>query len=271
MKAANPITGPRLERPTSRSISKYLAYHEIEESESTYLYSVTKDQFREHVRWLSQHRVDTLPIITFDDGHVSQYDLAFPILEEYSLKSIFFVTVGWTNCRNGYMAWHQLEELSRNGHQIQSHGWSHACLTHCSAAELEVELVRSKCELEDHIGTSVNAISMPGGRWNARVLDACRRAGYERVFNSDPLEVPTAKKDLQLCGRLMISRRARPETIEALWRGGLSTYGLRAKRSMQTAARFLMGDSLYQSLWRKLAHKNQSLENRGNIQDQGTG
>lgn len=206
--------------------------------------------------------------ITFDDGHVSQYDHGFSVLQELSMKATFFVTSGWTGKRPGYMTWKQLAELARYGHEVQSHGWSHTLLTQCSAKELQIELLRSKRDLEDHLGAKVNAISLPGGRWNSRVLEACRESGYEQVFTSDPWMVSEDVMGLQIAGRWMVTRNMSAQRIHLLLKGkGAALYLLRARHFVKETAKLMLGDSAYRSLWRMWANKDKSQEDAGITSD----
>jgi peptidoglycan/xylan/chitin deacetylase (PgdA/CDA1 family) len=248
--------------------SPYLAYHEITEGESGYLYGTSTRQFREHLHCVQRiatiNRSET-NYITFDDGHVSQYDHAFSVLQELSMKATFFVTAGWTGKRPGYMTWKQLAELMRYGHEVQSHGWSHTLLTQCSAKELQIELLRSRRDLEDQLGARVNAISLPGGRWNSSILEACRESGYEQVFTSDPWMVSEEDvKGLQIAGRWMVTRNMSAQRIDFLLKGkGAGLYLLRAKHFAKEAAKLMLGDSVYKAAWGALAGKSKSLEQRG--------
>lgn len=248
--------------------SPYLAYHEIMEGESEYLYGISKGQFKEHLRCVQRiatvnNSGSNLLYVTFDDGHVSQYDQAFSVLQELSMKATFFVTAGWTGKRPGYMTWKQLAELAQYGHEVQSHGWSHTPLTQCSAKELQIELLRSKHDLEDHLGARVIAISLPGGRWNTRVLEACRESGYERVFTSDPWMVTEDAMGLQIAGRWMVTRTMSAQRIHFLLNGnGAALYLLRARHFAKETARLVLGDTAYRSLWRTLANKAKSQEDR---------
>ena len=51
---------------------------------------------------------------------------------------------GWSGARPEYMGWKELSEVANAGHQVQSHGWSHALLTHCTPEQLTQELRRSR-------------------------------------------------------------------------------------------------------------------------------
>ena len=111
------------------------------------------------------------PEVTFDDGHISNFEFALPILQSRAIRAWFFITVGWTGRRPGYMGWNELRKLHQAGHVIGAHGWTHTLLTHCSARRLHSELVDARLTLEDKLGASVTSMSLPGGRYNRHVLD----------------------------------------------------------------------------------------------------
>src|SRR5438132_13578561 len=121
-----PSEGSSAKKSAATRMAQHLTYHELANTKPKYLYSVSAARFAEHARFLR-----TLPDrersesdsrhITFDDGHISQFDLAFPILKELSIKAIFFVTAGWISRREGYMYWKHIEEIARAGYGIQFH------------------------------------------------------------------------------------------------------------------------------------------------------
>ncbi|MGH9533421.1 MAG: polysaccharide deacetylase family protein, partial [Terriglobales bacterium] len=180
----------------------------------------------------------------------SVYEHALPQLEARGTKATFFITAGWTDTRAGFLRRAQLAELARLGHSIQSHGWSHAFLPSCGPAQLRQELVQPKQLLEDHLGQAVTEISMPFGRWNRRVLAACRDAGYQRVFTSDAGAAPRHLAGIEVLGRYMARRRTTAAGIAALLAsdpGALRRQWLRrlASRSLQA----LLGTPFYHRLW----------------------
>ena len=61
---------------------------------------------------------------------------------------------------------------------------THAYLTDLNDAELRREVVEAKDELEQMTGGRVTHFSCPGGRWNARVAEVAREAGYQSVATS---------------------------------------------------------------------------------------
>ncbi len=89
----------------------HLLYHELRSSQSGYSYVIDKEKFEQHVDLLVEMRntgtSGLWPELTFDDGHLSDFDHALPILQSRSLTARFFITVGWTEQKSGYMGWRE--------------------------------------------------------------------------------------------------------------------------------------------------------------------
>lgn len=231
-----------------------LAYHEITQGPAPYAYSLSAASFREHVALLASTPFAGIEI-TFDDGHISQFDTA-DILDAAGLRGIYFVTVGWTGRKPEYMDWTQLRELARRGHQVHAHGWDHKFLTQCSPAERDIELLQARRVLEDQLGVAVDALSAPGGRWNRRVAEACASAGYRRFYISDPWMQPFDRDGLRVMGRYMIRRTIGGDSLCALLTMSPSQRRLqglkyRAKEGLRRA----IGDGAYQHLWNVISRR----------------
>src|ERR1700704_947258 len=185
-----------------------VAYHEIM-SESNYAYCVTSSAFVEHLRLFTSMAKDSgqnsSAHITFDDGEQSQLHSALPLLSENRISATYFVTPGLIGTAAKFLGWDELKQLQSAGQSIQSHGWSHKFLTFCSNEELIHELRTSKEMLEDKLEASVQEISVPGGRWNNKVIAACASAGYKRVYVSEPWVANTIF-GVELIGRFMVRR-----------------------------------------------------------------
>jgi hypothetical protein len=230
----------------------YLLYHELRPARSDYSYVVETNQFEKHVDLFLKLRNEKTfvfyPEITFDDGHISNFEFALPILQSRAIKAWFFITVGWTGQKLGYMGWAELRALQDAGQQIGAHGWSHTLLTHCDQPQLQKELLKARLTLEDKLGTSITAMSLPGGRSNQRVLAACREAGYTHVFTSVPKAEPQPAGPA--VGRLNIRGDMTLEWLTKLFQpesGVLS--GLQRQHQIKATAKTLLGDRLYERLW----------------------
>jgi peptidoglycan/xylan/chitin deacetylase (PgdA/CDA1 family) len=198
-----------------------------------------------------------VPVVSFDDGHRSNYEHAFPMLEQFGVKATFFVLAGCIGKSANYMSWTQVRDISAAGHHLRSHGWSHRILTQCRASELNHELSDSKHEIEQRSGVEVDSISAPGGRWNARVAEACARAGYRHLYHSNSWASARSLKGLSLHGRLMVTGQMEPEELmKAMRTQGMRRWILQAKYGAKEGVRSALGDRLYHKIWCWLANWN---------------
>ena len=123
---------------------------------------------------------DKVVILMFDDGWLSQYTNALPILESYGYKASFAI---YPKAIDGqypdYMSWSQIETLSKTGYDVESHTYSHLDLSNMSASVLRAELVNGRASLEQH-GIQAGAFVYPFGDAadNATVKQAVKDAGY---------------------------------------------------------------------------------------------
>lgn len=119
-------------------------------------------------------------VITFDDGHRSNYSKAMPRLQTRGFRATFFVTTGWIG-RPPYMSWAEIRALAAAGMEIGSHSVSHRPPSALSRAELEAELRDSKQALEDGLGAPVLTASSPTGFFNAAMIPLALEAGYRAL------------------------------------------------------------------------------------------
>ncbi len=236
----------------------YLLYHELRPTPSRYSYVIKPADFQKHVDLFVQLRnkenPELWPELTFDDGHISNFEYALPVLQSGNLSARFFITVGWTGNRPGYMGWNELRLLHEAGQSIGAHGWTHTLLTHCTPKELQTELGSARLTLEDKLGTPITTMSLPGGRYNRRILAACEEAGYTEVYTSIPKaeEAPIGP----LIGRLNLLGDMSLEWISNLFQpssSALSSLGRQYR--VKAAAKALLGDQMYEKLWALINRK----------------
>lgn len=230
----------------------HLLCHELRWRPCDYTYALDAKSFESHAELLLQMQKAThsslRPEITFDDGHLSHYEYALPILASRGLTARFFITAGWTGKKSCYMGWAELRAMHASGQSIGAHGWSHLFLTRCSRKELDRELGRARGVLEDKLGTSITTMSLPGGRFDRRVLAACQEAGYTKVFSSLPRAEPEPSGFV--VGRLNIRAGMSPEWVMKLLEPGSPVLATLERRDrIKSAARSLLGDRLYGRLW----------------------
>jgi hypothetical protein len=247
-----------------------LTYHELTAAPSRDLYSVSRDRFAEHLRLLSELNLTSVsgePLqLTFDDGHISNYNYAIPLLDRYSLRGIFFVPAGKLRDADR-MNRSQLREMVSKGHRVQSHTWSHALLTACSRSRLKEELRRSRQTLEDELSVPVDSLSVPGGRWDARVLEACAETGYRYMYTSDAWRHPEESSGVCIVGRLMVRGTMDPLELRTyLTATGSALWRLRAPYVARQIAKQVLGYKVYDRIWRHCVHR----DGRWNIESSRT-
>jgi peptidoglycan/xylan/chitin deacetylase (PgdA/CDA1 family) len=246
------------ERAPQSLLKLHFLYHELRPEPCDYSYVLQTNKFDTHLDLFLQMRragsPGLWPEITFDDGHISNFDYALPALTSRGLTARFFITVGWTEKKPGFMGWRELRSLHESGQLIGAHGWSHTLLTHCTPGDLDAELRKAKLVLEDKLGTSITTMSLPGGRYNRRVLAACRETGYTQVYTS----MPRAEREPLgfTVGRLNIRGDVALDWIrKVLQPGSPELSNLERQYRIKAVAKTLLGDRLYEKLWALLNRK----------------
>lgn len=126
-------------------------------------------------------------VITIDDGYRSVYDIAYPILKKYGFVATLFVYTDFVgSCRNA-VTWDQLREMKTHGFEVESHTLTHSDLSKKNEGENDAaflkritkEIVESKALLDKMLDQETFAIAFPYGRYNGKVLDICKEAGYK--------------------------------------------------------------------------------------------
>lgn len=231
------------------------AYHEVLPGGPLSRYSVSTARFEEHLKLFRElgQRPSGAPRISFDDGHASNVLHAAPLLHRYKISATFFVTVGFIANREGFMGWPDVCSLLAAGHAIGAHGWSHRFLTECSDAELVHELTDAKACLEDRIGRAVTELSLPGGRYDERVLISAAKAGYRMVYSSEPWAQLVITGSLRLEGRAMVKRDTSSYHLSGLTRQTLVARNrIYAEHAVRNGLRRLLG-SRYHALWSRVS------------------
>ncbi len=141
-------------------------------------------------------------LITIDDGYISGYDTAWPILKKFGYPFTMFVYVNYIGSGGKSISWEQLGEMRDAGVDIQSHSYSHSNLkapgggvdrrTKEMVAKdiqalgldgwLRKEIVESKQTIEKQLGVKVNAFAYPFGIHSPKAREVIKEAGYEAAF-----------------------------------------------------------------------------------------
>jgi peptidoglycan/xylan/chitin deacetylase (PgdA/CDA1 family) len=199
----------------------------------------------------------TLPggvLLTFDDGHASNADIALPLLEQRGLSALFFITTGFIGRRPGFCQWDDVRALARRGMVVGGHGHSHCFLSDLPADALHAELEQSRTLLQQELQSEVRQMSFPGGRYDARSLRAAVQTGFVVLHGSDTgvlaagSPLPTAPLP-----RLAV-RAATSDTAFLAMATASAGHLLRAQAAAtaKTWAKRLLGSQRYHRLYTRL-------------------
>lgn len=124
--------------------------------------------------------------ITFDDGYLSNYEVAYPILKEHNIPATIFIvtsTVGATG-ENGdvsypHFTWEQAKEMQNSGIiDIHSHSHTHKKVSDMPPAQMQIELRMSKYLIERNLEKNCFIFAYPFGGYNKTTASLAKYAGY---------------------------------------------------------------------------------------------
>ncbi|MBZ5718756.1 MAG: polysaccharide deacetylase family protein [Acidobacteriia bacterium] len=241
----------------------FLMYHELElpgrrlcQSDPGYVrYTLPVAEFQAQIEFLKTagwHGVSvgtalapqTSPAIaiTFDDGCETDCLTAAPLLKQAGFGATFYITTGFLG-KPGYMSPSQARQLGEQGFELGCHSMSHSYLTDLDEAGLRCEIGDAKRKLEDVAGGPVEHFSCPGGRYDQRVAEMAREAGYSTVATSRA-HANGPNTDRFALGRVAVMRDLSLRVFEGICSGeALRTMALRD--SFRNSAKRVLGNTVY--------------------------
>jgi peptidoglycan/xylan/chitin deacetylase (PgdA/CDA1 family) len=110
--------------------------------------------------------------LTFDDGWLTQYTNALPVLRGEGAPATFFVITRFLSTVPGYMTWEQVRVLKEQGFEVECHSHNHPNLDQLRARDpgaAQSEVWESLALLEDRLGRTKRLFAYPNGRWDGAV------------------------------------------------------------------------------------------------------
>ena len=191
-------------------------------------------------------------VITFDDGYLSNYELAWPILERYGMKATIFaigVSVGkdiykdTDNAMTPHFSYAQAAEMVASGtisvqsHTYDMHQWApyetgDAVRENILPLEGESEadyvqaltedFLRSRAELEEATGEHVDVLAYPSGAYSTLTQATLRELGVRVTLSTNPGVSTVVKglpQSLYAMKRIAMNESVSPEDMLNLLAG----------------------------------------------------
>jgi peptidoglycan/xylan/chitin deacetylase (PgdA/CDA1 family) len=118
-------------------------------------------------------------ILTFDDGWIDDYDVAFPALRQRGMVGTFFVPTAYADAKSKtLMDWSQIGEMDAAGMEFGGHTVNHADLKQVNSEQALRQLQASKSKMEEKLGHATPAFAYPFGDYDPKVIALVRQVGY---------------------------------------------------------------------------------------------
>ena len=162
---------------------------------------------------------------SWDDGDPRDIRIA-ELLRSRGLAGTFYIPMsGYLN--NKTLVASDLRALSSEGFEIGAHSVSHKSLTLLRDDQLEREVRTCKQILEQSVGEEVSMFCYPNGRYNPRVIQEVRCAGYKGARTTwmlstgtdfRPFEMPTTLQAFPHPRTGYLRDLGRAKNIPGLWK-----------------------------------------------------
>lgn len=135
-------------------------------------------------------------VLTFDDGYQNTLLNACSILEKFGFTATIFLVAGQMGSLSSWwgqdgefsgqlLSWKEAGELARRGFTLGSHTLNHRFLNRLDDASAFEEIRNSRMLLQDRLQISVDFLSYPFSRTDARVEQLVEAAGYTAACAGD--------------------------------------------------------------------------------------
>ena len=219
--APAPVAEPPTPVVDNHASVMVVCYHNIEDKSAMKALTISVAEFEHELTAIKEHGFSVIGmqdflawrrgeksipqkccLITIDDGWVSGYTNAWPVLKKFDYPFTLFIYVNYVGTGGKSLSWEQLAEMRDAGVDIQCHTYSHSNLRAPGtgvdaktkalvqkdiqllgkAGWLRKEIFDSRKVLEQRLGIKVNALAYPFGIHTAEARALVKEAGYEAAF-----------------------------------------------------------------------------------------
>ena len=131
---------------------------------------------------LTQKKQTRKVLLTIDDGLLSFYENAWPILKKKEIPFILFVNTREVGSFN-YMNWDQITELYKSENvEIGNHSHSHEYLVEKSSEEIKADIIKSINIFKKKLGENSDFFSYPFGEYSFEFKKIIKDLGFKYAF-----------------------------------------------------------------------------------------
>mgnify|MGYP003949437821 CR=1 FL=1 len=137
-------------------------------------------------------------LITIDDGFLSFYKNAWPILKKKKIPFILFVSTREVGSSN-YMNWDQIKEISKeNFVEIGNHSHTHEYLVDESDEDIKADIQKSIGIFKEKLGKNSDFFSYPFGEYSLNFRNIIESLGFKYAFGQHSGVVDETKNFYEL-------------------------------------------------------------------------
>lgn len=178
-------------KPTTHKEARYACPPERLEQHLQYIKSshysvVSLNEIEQHLL-LGKILPDNSVAITFDDGFEDNYTQAFSLLQKYNIPATIFLASGVIGGSNKWMAgkdyperkmlnWEQIKEMRDYNISFGAHTVSHPKLPELDTLSASDEIIQSKNQIENQLGTPCLHFAYPYGLFREETPDIVKNA-----------------------------------------------------------------------------------------------
>ena len=131
---------------------------------------------------LQNNKLQRKILLTIDDGFLSFYENAWPILKSKKIPFILFVSTREIGAFN-YMTWDQIKEISKEDFvEIGNHSHTHEYLADESNELIKEDIAKSISIFKKNLGKNSNFFSYPFGEYSNDFKNIIKSFGFKYAF-----------------------------------------------------------------------------------------
>ncbi len=131
---------------------------------------------------LQNNKLQRKILLTIDDGFLSFYENAWPILKAKKIPFILFVSTREIGAFN-YMTWNQIKEISKEDFvEIGNHSHTHEYLADENSELIKEDIAKSISIFKKNLGKNSDFFSYPFGEYSNDFKNIIKNFGFKYAF-----------------------------------------------------------------------------------------